>query len=632
MAVDFNNPQQVEQARQTAIAAGYKPDEIDRFIQKKRMVLQAADSIQSGIQDPSKLGIDETGIAVSTELKKRGYKPVDTEQKKMEDAKLRAKPEIEGLVKSLDSLKERAKDVTVTDSIVNKVTGGNFGTNAATYEQSKKLMGQYLAKLVEKGRLSDADRKFYQQEIMNVGAVGRQGAIEDKLDNLKQEIIVLAGYDPKDFGQKKNEITKPQKKSSGNIIDNAVSDIKNLAQGVTQLPRIAGEIASDPIVQKGVSSGNMAGTMIGLGQNKQVQDMVKGSAQEYLSLAKDPVGHAIEHPVNTALDVMPAIGAGGKVVNGVKSTVGKVGKATKASSVLPDIGINAFASNFTIPSKLAGRIKIDDVAKTMIENGHTGDLNKLSEISQQVTGQNGIFPKLNRDALALVKDPIPFDDAISTGSKLLDDIPELSAKQVAGHKKIIRDLIKPTGEKPGQTDAFSAFDAIQELEKRGYQYKNSSTKLTPNLVNEKIGDAYIQAADELKTLIDTNQSANNIIDALKTPENIAQIEAISPKLAEQFINAKSMKDLRKIQSPYVRLKQAIDLTQEASNTPFSQMGSRVARGVGMGVGGAVGFPVGGPIGSMVGAVAGGMMEPFIAPVIERVMPSITTKASQILKR
>lgn len=632
MAVDFNNPQQVEQARQTAISAGYKPDEIDKFIHKKRMILQAADSIQSGIQDPSKLGIDETGIAVSTELKKRGYTPVDTEQKKRDDAKLRAKPEIEGLVQSLDSLKERAKDVTVTDSLLNKVTGGNFGTKAATYEQSKKLMGQYLAKLVEKGRLSDADRTFYQKEIMNVDAVGRQGAIEDKLDNLKKEIIVLAGYNPEDFGQKKNEITQPQKKSSGNIIDNAVNDVKGIVEGVTQLPKIAGEIVSDPKVQQGVSSGQLPGVMLGLGQNKQVQDMIKGSGEEYLALAKDPVGHAIEHPVNTALDVMPAIGAGGKVVNATKNTVGKVAKVTKTGTLLPDIGVNAFASNFTIPSKLAGRIKIDDVAKTMIENGHTGDLNKLSEISQQVTGQNGIFPKLNRDALALVKDPIPFDGAISTGSKLLDNIPELSTKQIAGHKRIIRDLIKPTGDKPGQTDAFSTFDAIQELEKRGYQYKNSSTKLSPNLMNEKIGDAYIQAADELKTLIDNNQSANSTIDALKTPENIAQIEAISPKLAEQFINAKSMKDLRKIQSPYVRLKQAIDLTQEASNTPFSQMGDKVARGIGMGVGGAVGFPVGGPVGSMAGAAMGGMMSPFISPIIERVMPSITTKASQVLKR
>lgn len=610
--------------------ASYNPalvGDYQKKLQEQQTISGAATNIQTYGGDIP-MATDATSVAVANKLRESGYTPATAAEKKVELAKAQAKPKVESLVTAMENLKSRAKDVTMTDSILSKVTGGNLGTDAATFEQSKKLIAQYLAKLVENNRLSDADRQFYQKEIANISAVGFQGSIEKKIDNLKQELITLAGYNPEEFGQKKNEVT-PQE-PSGNILDNAKKDVNNLIQGATQLPRIAGEIAQDPKVIQGVASGQMPMVMTGIGQNKQVQDMLKGTAQEYGELAKDPIGHAIEHPVNTALDVMPLVGGAKSVVGGTKNAVSKVSGATKSSTVLPDIGVNAFSSNFTIPSKLAPRIKIDEVAKTMIEHGHSGDLNKLAEVTQKVTGQNGIFPKLNRDALALVKEPIPFDGAITTGGKLLDDIPELSTKQVAGHKKIIRDIIKP-GDELGKSDAFSTFDAIQELEKRGYQYKNSSTKLTPNLVNEKIGDAYIQAADELKTLIDNNQSANNIVDALKTPENIVAIQQISPKLAEEFMAAKSMRDLRKIQSPYVRLKQAIDLTQDASRTPFSQMSNKVAASIGAGGGAILGSVVPG-VGTLAGGVLGGMAGPFIAPIIERAMPAVTTKAAQVLNR
>ena len=48
-------------------------------------------------------------------------------------------------------------------SISGSITGGLSGV--AEYKTKKAMAGQYLARLVETGRLSDADRKFYQKQL-----------------------------------------------------------------------------------------------------------------------------------------------------------------------------------------------------------------------------------------------------------------------------------------------------------------------------------------------------------------------------------------------------------------------------------------------------------------------------------
>lgn len=630
--------------------ATYNPKMIPEYqsLLKKQQEGQAQQElVKSGNLDFGEYAkTDPTG---AQSLIKGGFTPKSEEQIKADQTKAKSRPDAEALFKGVENLKQKAQNYGVEDFFLSRLSGGNLGTDADIFDQSKKLLGQTVAKLYENGRLSDKDRDFYQKEILNVGGVGSQKAINRKLDNLRDDILLKAGYKAEDFGGKTGDIQGDKKGQLPQIVKNAGQDIKGIINGVANLPSAA--LQSLEKARNGTPEEQLQAmhdlSLWGFGEN-----VVKGYISELNQLAGEPlkggdvvgraVNRAYEKPVTTALDLLPVagrakgalpeIGAGGKASAAVESISGKASTLkTGAKSLANDVATNAFASNFTIPSKLASRIKIDDVAAKMIENGHKGSLDELGQVADQVTGQNGIFPKLNREAISQIKKPIPYQDAIDTGTKALDDIPELAGTAaLKKHKQIIRDLVKPEGG-IGNTSGLSAIDTIRELEKRGYKYKNSSTKLSPNPLNEQIGDAYIRAADDLSEKLNGIAGEEDVVAMLKTPENIQAIEVISPKLAEEFTNAKTIKDLRKIQSPYVRLNQAIGLTEDASNTAFSKVSGNISRGVGAAMGGAVGSVLPG-VGTLAGAAGGALLAPVVEPVVKAVLPRITTKAAQIIRR
>lgn len=613
-----------------------------------------ANSVKAGITNPDAVPEAYRAGAMQA-LNSTGYTPKTQIERDIENAKLKAKPDAEALHGGIQNLKQQAKDATIGTGILSKLTGGNLGTETDVFDQSKKLLGQAIARLFEKGVLSDKDRDFYQKQILDVGAVGTTTAINKKLDNIETEILRKTGYKPSDFGGKTDNKKKSGEKGIGQrLAEGAVRDVNELGQGIIETGKAAieGKLGNTPAQMIGNTAVNMG---------KGIFEQAKQAAPIRMDENGQPVfdigktgNYIVDNPVDTAMAVLPftkfaKAGIAGKAAKGTEAVAGgaeasrfgaikggissKVSGAVKATkNMASEAGVSAFANNFTIPSRLAPRIKIDKVARTMIENGHSGDLNQLGAIADKVTGSNGIFPKLNREVIGMIKEPIKMDTAISSGTNAINKIPQLTTREAAAHGKIIRDMITggENGALPGETGAFDALDAVQTLEKEGYKYINSSTKLTPNIVNEKIGQAYLDAADELE--IQLNQYSSQNIDALKTPENIAAIDAISPKLGEQFRQAKNMADLRKLQSPYVRLNQAIALTQDAAHTPFSQMSSGIARTVGAGLGGTLGTIISPGVGTAIGGVAGAFAEPFIRPIVEATLPKMTTKVAQILKK
>ena len=104
---------------------------------------------------------------------------------------------LKGLVKVMGELKTGAQEVGIPQLI-----GGKLGLSSdlQRFEQKKLLAGQFLAKLVEKNRLSDQDRQFYQNKIMNLSPIGIQKVKEETIDSLTKDILNLAGYNPEDFG------------------------------------------------------------------------------------------------------------------------------------------------------------------------------------------------------------------------------------------------------------------------------------------------------------------------------------------------------------------------------------------------------------------------------------------------
>lgn len=158
-----------------------------------------AESVKKGVLKPET--IPETFRAATLQsLSSSGYTPKSQIEVDAENKKALLKPDAEAVYGGIENLKQQAQDTNIGDVILSKITGGNLGYKADTFDQSRKLLGQTVASLFEKGRLSDKDRDFYQKEIVNVGALGSTDAINAKLNNLETEILRKAGYSPKDFG------------------------------------------------------------------------------------------------------------------------------------------------------------------------------------------------------------------------------------------------------------------------------------------------------------------------------------------------------------------------------------------------------------------------------------------------
>lgn len=122
------------------------------------------------------------------------------------------KAPIKGLVTLMGELKTGAQDVGIGDVIPNII---GVSSTMQQFEQKKKLAGQFLAKLVEKNRISDKDREFYQNQIMNISPIGFQGPKEDQMNALMRDIVTLSGYDYKEFG-----IPEPKSKNKGQSLPN----------------------------------------------------------------------------------------------------------------------------------------------------------------------------------------------------------------------------------------------------------------------------------------------------------------------------------------------------------------------------------------------------------------------------
>jgi hypothetical protein len=322
------------------------------------------------------------------------------------------------------------------------------------------------------------------------------------------------------------------------------------------------------------------------------------------------------------------IGAPGTLNKAVESTapaVGKMGIIENVKSSMQKTPARMFAKAFTVPTKLAPRLKPVDTADEILKHGFGAkSLDDLRSISAGVTGQNGILTKTVRDAIGKIPKEVRTDEVITSVKNLLDEIPDLTDVE---YKKIMNTVInaQTPGKLPGTMNPLDAFDNIKKLEDSAYQYINSSTYLTKNLKNEKIGRALLGGADELKMQLDSAVKGFGIVDTLKTPELMKQLQEISPRLAQQVVDAKDVADLRKIQAPFVRLGQMINLTDEAAQS----VGGGFASGLG---GRATGGIIGGATLGPLGALGGVFASPLLEGVEQSTRAPIATGGAALLQK
>jgi len=218
---------------------------------------------------------------------------------------------------------------------------------------------------------------------------------------------------------------KPEGKSLMGFLGNAGSDIGNMAQGLWNLP---GNIVN--------AAGE--GKLGELGSN-----MVKGVGQEYNSLLGDPISengidfkkllglgllpiapglgnqlnpgvaeHAYQHPVNTAVDILPGLqeGKAGQVANAAEKTGG----------VLPKISTRIMDSVFKEPIKnTKASIKGgESLGKEALNRGLTGSTESI--YTKATTKINELEDQLQNTLMGSDK-KVPIADVKATVKPLVDE-------------------------------------------------------------------------------------------------------------------------------------------------------------------------------------------------------------------
>jgi len=327
-----------------------------------------------------------------------------------------------------------------------------------------------------------------------------------------------------------NSQAQSPKYSIGGFASNVVKDVGDNIKGIASIPKAVGYVAQDPIHRV-----PQAGLAVG-----------KGIIDEYKNLIKDPVNTAYNKPVSTAMDVLsvidPAlkltnagkagkaaeeIGKAGEVLSGaekaiplkestVTSAIDKLNKASDTSKSL-DYASSMFSNLFTVPTKRAKELQPLETAKKMVEYGVTGNMERLKNVTQAVTGDNGILTRITRSVLP--NKEIDIGNVADAVKESLDKSLEVSDRDVA---KIVKEIqgkqpkvssqgIGPEGMKQAYNiNATDAFDLARDLEKKGHQYLNHNTYLSSNQRNIDLGSAYLNAADQIKNSIEKSVKGGGI--------------------------------------------------------------------------------------------------------------------------
>lgn len=361
--------------------------------------------------------------------------------------------------------------------------------------------------------------------------------------------------------------------------------------------------------------------------------MGKGIVQDYVNLLTHPAKSFYTRPIGSTLDVLAVAAPAYKAIKarqaaqaaGAAIPAGAVAKAPDIAEEAARIGTKErmFASAFTIPTKRAKDLRPLETAKKMIDYGVQGNLDELDDVARAVTGSNGIITQVTRDAVGQIPIEIDITDAPKAVKTLGQTLTEVTPDDITKVRLQITMKI-PSGTAPTTINAVDAYDLAKQLERQAADLTRRSTYLTPNLRYEQLGKLYNAAADEIVDSIGKAVKDADIVSAVKTPETINAISEISPKLAQEFLAAKTWSDIRHLASPFVRLSKMIDLTLDAQLSAAAKLGTSLGTRLGAGV---VGYGFGGLPAAALGAAFAPVVEPLLQKVTYGLGPKIATSVA-----
>lgn len=330
-------------------------------------------------------------------------------------------------------------------------------------------------------------------------------------------------------------------------------------------------------------------------------------------------GAGIAERLQQLLDPSKALGQGGaadkamqegnvlKAIAGDKEDMAKVGEAAATSAafdvatlglgkVLSPVGkgiskafslperAKVFQEAFTVNRQMAKKIGLPEASKKLTEYGLAGSLDDLGKVAGEVTGQNGALSTGVRKVLGgLDSVPVTTSGALDSASEALEaatlvenDLKKKTTQQIAK-------ILNKSQSGILETKPLEAFDAIKELELQEQVFNRAAydaNGIVKDVKSLQLAKAYGNAAKTLENQIDDlpTDITKDIVASIKTPETIARLRAVSPKLAKEFEEATTIRQLRSLQRPFVSLSKAVEETLAGSSSVFAKTGRELQKG------------------------------------------------------
>jgi hypothetical protein len=258
----------------------------------------------------------------------------------------------------------------------------------------------------------------------------------------------------------------------------------------------------------------------------------------------------------------------------------------------PSYAKQLMQSMLTVPTKVNSRIKTGDTIDDLLRYKITFDSpEQLRNLAQRVTGAHGDVTVMTRNAIwqSAGNTPINVNDVIPAVDDFVDNSFYMSDTQKDIVKRKVAEEVGKRLQAKGvgattdifKMNALDAYDLAKHLERKGWNEINKSTYLTQRLDAEDLGRAYLSAADILTDQLN-DVVKPEAIAAVKTPEVMARINAISPVLADDVAKAQTWADIRRLAATFVRADKAAEQTMWANYSAAIKMGQAIDRRKGLG--------------------------------------------------
>ena len=272
------------------------------------------------------------------------------------------------------------------------------------------------------------------------------------------------------------------------------------------------------------------------------------------------------------------LGKVGKVTEGATAVERVLQKANKADKLtkVGNLERGIYQGILRIPKadKAFQILKPSETVDSMIRYGIKGNYDDLASKASRVTGDKGILTGVVDNAIADVAGKgnigkvFEVIEETKTGGKY-SKIPEVEFQKLSERVNRI-----PQSGGVGDVDLAAILDEERKLQSEGFR-QMSDGKRVGDLQVEELGRFKLELADELGGIIDSNVKNAKVLDKYKDPKILAELKKVSPKLADDFKNAKTLSEVRTLQKDFVRFKKLLDLTGQQGASASSGLFGRL---------------------------------------------------------